>query len=675
MLKRAYATLTVRDVQDGPDQRTFEGIATTPSTDRMGDVVDPLGAKFKNPLPLLHQHDSEKPIGTVRFSKATKDGIEFVATIPKIAEPGPLQDRVNTAWGEIKAGLVRAVSIGFRVLENGMEALGNGGLRFTGIEIMELSTVTIPANAEATITNIKSFDVGAPDAPDVPRTLDLGLKAASGLLVVKALPGVSGLTPKPPARKGAAMPRTISELIEDFTKTVTTKDARRSEIAQKTGERGETMDAAEAEEFDTLTAEIDSAKVHLNRLRSLEVSQATTATPVLRQAPERTGELSGVAVLDHRVEPTVRAADRSAPGIRMARAARIIVLSRLSMESPTELARSFYPNDPAIVEVVRATVPGTITQSPTNAGALIGEAGAIVADFLEFLRPKTILGKFGTNGIPDLRRVPFYAALIGQTSGGQGYWVGEGHAKPLTSFDFTRKSLTPLKVANIAVLSEEIIRNANPNIEPIIRDALVAALSERLDIDFVDPAKAAVANISPASITNGVVPIPSTGADAASVRADIKAAITAYTLNNNTASGGVWIMPTNLAMSLGMMVNLLGQPEFPGITRQGGELAAFPIIPSDYVKPDTVVLANAPEIYLGDEGGFAVDMSREASLEMNDAPTSGIVAPTAATGAVVSLWQTNSVGLRAERTINWLKRRPEAVVVVSGVTWGDLPAP
>ena len=58
MLNRAYAMLDVRSVSDGEDARTFEGWATTPTTDRMGDVVDPLGAKFKNPLPLLHQHDS-----------------------------------------------------------------------------------------------------------------------------------------------------------------------------------------------------------------------------------------------------------------------------------------------------------------------------------------------------------------------------------------------------------------------------------------------------------------------------------------------------------------------------------------------------------------------------------------------------------------------------------------
>ena len=637
MLNRAYAMLDVRSISDGEDERTFTGIATTPSTDRMGDIVDPLGAKFKNPLPLLHQHDSERPIGQVRFSRATKDGIEFSATIPKISEPGPLKDRVDTAWGEIKAGLVRAVSIGFRVLKDGIESLGDGGLRFTRIEIMELSAVTIPANAEATITNIKTFDVGA--------------RAASGLPVVKSLTGVAVPPPKPLERKGAAMPRTISELIEDFTKTISTKDVRRNEIASSTGERGETMDAAEAEEFDTLTAEIEAAKSHLSRLRSLENSQVSTATAVSRSAPERVGDLTPVRT-EYRAEPTVRAAERSAPGIRMARVARCIVLARMTGESPIAFAREHYANDPAIVEVVRATVPGSITNNPSNAGALIGEAGAIVADFLEFLRPKTILGKFGQNGIPDLRRVPFYAALVGQTSGGQGYWVGEGKAKPLTHFDFERKSLTPLKVANIAVLSDEIIANANPNIEPIIRDALVAALSERLDIDFIDPAKAAVANISPASITNGVVPIPSLGVDAEAVRADIKAAITAYTANNNTASGGVWIMPTNLAMSLGMMVNLLGQPEFPGISRNGGELAGFGIIPSDFVPPSTLVLANAPEIYLGDEGGFAVDMSREASLEMSDAPTGSIKPGTSATGSPSSRSgrRTRSVSAPSERS-------------------------
>ena len=50
----------------------------------------------------------------------------------------------------------------------------------------------------------------------------------------------------------------------------------------------------------------------------------------------------------------------------------------------------------------------------------------------------------------------------------------------------------------------------------------LAAVIERADIDFVDPAKAAVANVSPASITNGIAGIPSSGNTAEDIRADIK---------------------------------------------------------------------------------------------------------------------------------------------------------
>lgn len=153
-MKRAYSFLTVKSVDD--DERVIEGVATTPSPDRMGDIVEPLGVKFKNPLPLLHQHRSDQPVGTVRFAKPTKDGINFRAQLPRIEEPGPLKDRVDTAWGEVKAGLVRAVSIGFRDLE--FSRMEDGGRRFIETEVLELSLVTIPANSDATIQVVKSID-------------------------------------------------------------------------------------------------------------------------------------------------------------------------------------------------------------------------------------------------------------------------------------------------------------------------------------------------------------------------------------------------------------------------------------------------------------------------------------------------------------------------------------
>ncbi len=178
MLQRAYSLLQIKAVED--DKRIITGVATSPSPDRQGDIVEPLGVKFSNPMPLLHQHDRNRPVGTVRFNKPTKEGITFEAKLPKIDEPGPLKDRVDTAWGEVKAGLVRAVSIGFRPLEYSL--MEDGGYRFMETEVLELSLVTIPAQADAKISVVKSIDTQQ--------------RAASGHkrrpIVLTPSPGVSG---------------------------------------------------------------------------------------------------------------------------------------------------------------------------------------------------------------------------------------------------------------------------------------------------------------------------------------------------------------------------------------------------------------------------------------------------------------------------------------------------
>lgn len=157
-MNRAYSVLTVKSVDDG--QRIISGMATTPTPDRTGDIVEPLGVEFKNPMPLLWQHQADKPVGMVKFGKPTKTGIPFEAKILDIPEPGALKDRLDEAWQSVKYKLVAAVSIGFRALEYAFIE-GTGGIRFEKSEVLELSLVTIPANAEAVITTIKSIDTEA----------------------------------------------------------------------------------------------------------------------------------------------------------------------------------------------------------------------------------------------------------------------------------------------------------------------------------------------------------------------------------------------------------------------------------------------------------------------------------------------------------------------------------
>jgi len=169
-MNRAYSIVEIKNLDN--KKRTFSGWATTPEVDRVQDTIDPLGARYAETIPLLHAHKHDQPIGSVRLKKPTKAGIEFDAEIPVIDEPGPLKDRVDTAWGEIVHGLVRAVSVGFRPLKYAYRE--DGGIDFQEIEIFELSSVAIPANASALITAVKSIDAqlraeaGVPD-PEVPQ--------------------------------------------------------------------------------------------------------------------------------------------------------------------------------------------------------------------------------------------------------------------------------------------------------------------------------------------------------------------------------------------------------------------------------------------------------------------------------------------------------------------------
>lgn len=157
-MERAYSVFEIKSFDDG--EGIVRGIASTPATDRVGDVVEPKGAQFKLPLPLLWQHNARAPIGTVTDARVTAKGIEVVAKVAR-----GVTDEIDNAWKLIKAGLVRGFSIGFRGLDK--EAIPNSyGIRFKSWEWLELSAVTIPANHEATILSVKQFD-RAPMGADV----------------------------------------------------------------------------------------------------------------------------------------------------------------------------------------------------------------------------------------------------------------------------------------------------------------------------------------------------------------------------------------------------------------------------------------------------------------------------------------------------------------------------
>lgn len=655
---RAYSLLTVKAVDD--DKRTITGIATTPETDRQDDIVEPKGAEFDLPIPLLWMHDSSQPIGKVTKAKVTAEGIEITAQIENVSEPGRLKDRLDEAWQSIKLGLVRGLSIGFKAIETA-QIEGTFGIRFIKWLWLELSAVTIPANADASITSIKSID--ADFLARVRADWENG-NDQPALASVVARKAITRVVTAQGGRRTMAK-QTIPERISGYEATRASKAAELQALQDKADDEGQTKDATAKEAFNNLFAEIeaiDSEIIDLRRMEKLNVQKAVVVNGNDAEAASRSRESI----------PRVQVMKRQLlPGMGFTRYVLALCRAKGNIMHAAELAKAneqWRAETPEVESVLKAAVAAGTTTGTTWAAPLV-EYQILTGEFIEYLRPLTIIGR-----IPGLTRVPFKVKIPRQTGASTVNWVGEGKVKPLSALAFDSVTLDFAKIAGIVVLTDELVRHSNPAAEALVRNDLARSIVEFMDLQFVDPTKAAT-DVSPASITNGVTATLPTGTTAAALRNDVATLMQTFLDSNQSPSSAVWIMTQGTAMKIGLMTNSLGNPDFPGIDVNGGTFMGLPVVASEGV-PATgnsptdgypIILCKASEILLADDGNVTIDASREASLQMDDAPDSP---PTASTN-MVSLFQHNMMAIRAEREINWKKRRTEAVAYISNAKYAD----
>jgi Phage capsid family./Caudovirus prohead protease. len=614
MLDRAYAVLDIKSFD--ADQRVIEGIASTPATDRRGDVMEPGGAQFTLPMPLLWQHQQAQPVGEVTAARVMPDGIHITAKFAQVTEPGTLKDRLDEAWQSVKSRLVRGLSVGWSPLE--AAPIKSGGLHIKRWVWAELSAVTIPMNVQATITNIKSA------------ALSHDQSGAADLPTVRV-------------RNTPPMNQTYAEQITQHEAKRAAVITSMQDLMAKSSDAGTTLSADETKVYDGHSAEVKSLDGHITRLREMEALNASAARPVV--VPQLQPQT-----------PVVQVKSLIPKGTAFIRMACAKLVCNGNLWEAAEYAKRWNDSTPEVALNLKAAIAAGTTTDATWAAPLINQN--IADDFLELLRPATILGK-----ISGLRQVPFNTKVPSQTAGGTYSWVGETKPKPVSKLAFSSEALTVSKAAGIIVLTEELVRLSNPSAEALVRKDMVAGIAQFLDQQFIDPAVAAVAGVNPASITNGAP----TAAATANPLADIMALI-GHFASNNIPVGGVNIIlsPTN-ALSLSFRTNLDGSPVFPGVGLEGGTYKGLNFITS--MAAQALVIALQPELILyADDGGVTIDASREASIQMDSAPMS----PADATTVLVSLWQNNCVGLRAERFVNWKRANANAVKYLTAAAY---PAP
>lgn len=470
--------------------------------------------------------------------------------------------------------------------------------------------------------------------------------------------------------------KTLQDQIRDLENTRSAKAARLNEITQKSIDEERSMDETEAEEFDNLSADVDQVDKDLVRLRKLESMQVSKATKVTTDGTKESEASQG------RATPHVVQMERKRePGLNFARFAGCIAAGKGSTSDALTFAKGRFKDDAMLHKSLElygqmgsdrfakaAVDVGTSTDS--DFASPLVYATQMANEFIEYLRPQTIIGR-----VPGLRQVPFNIRVPRQSGGGTSNWVGENKPKPLTQQAFDAVTLGYTKNAVISVITEELARFSSPSAELLIRNDLASAVIEGVDADFVDPDNAGSANVKPASITYGVTPVVANGGTSeANIRSDVNAILGEFITNNRGPQLGVWIMPTIVAMRLSTLVTSLGVPAFPGISAQGGTFFGQPVVTSQSngllngsANGKIVLLVNAPEILLADDGQVAIDISREASVQMDSEPTD----PTADSTVLISLWQRNLIGIKAERFVNWTKARSTSVSWINSVNWGE----
>lgn len=328
------------------------------------------------------------------------------------------------------------------------------------------------------------------------------------------------------------------------------------------------------------------------------------------------------------------------PGIQFLRS--VIARAASPGADGVELARSRY-GDRAASLTKAAVAAGSINSG--GWGAILSTPEA--AEFFTAVKQASLIGKLG------LREVPLNVRLISVATGFSAFWVSAGAPKPLSKAAIAGSSLPPRKVAGLFVGTQELFRHSSPLAEQLLRDDLVRVIAEELDRAFIDPTSAAIVEERPASITNAVTAIPSSG----SPNVDIAALLEDFEGDLLSAS---FISDPVTASQIALSRDSTGAFLFPDVGVRGGVLLGLPFVVTRASPRTTsggvLALVDGSGIAIGSEG-VRVATSGEAALAMRDDPS--------APSEMVSVWQCDAVAILAEVAANWEIQRPGSVSVVT----------
>ena len=257
--------------------------------------------------------------------------------------------------------------------------------------------------------------------------------------------------------------------------------------------------------------------------------------------------------------------------------------------------------------------------------------------------------------------------VTGRLSAG---WVSEGGQKPASSGTMSLKTISPEKIAAIAVVSAEVVR-ANPGgymnqIRPQIAEAFALAFDRAA---LRDEGPDGTAGAGPFATNIGQTTKAVEIGTGTTIHNDFVAALSLLVADGKKLTG--WALDDRLEPTILDELDGNNRPlytELPtddisAAVARPGRLLARPSYMGEGVGADTPGAATTYHVgYAGDwreaawgvVGGISYDVSTEATVTIN--------------GALVSLWENNLVAVRAEAEYGFLVNDVDAFVELTETT-------
>lgn len=226
--------------------------------------------------------------------------------------------------------------------------------------------------------------------------------------------------------------------------------------AARDGDRD--MTEVEKTAFDELKAEVDGLDDQIARAEQVAALKATTAQPVAPAAPGARAPAAPKAQ-----EPK---------GAAFARIVRSLAAERGNPRAAAQFASEQFGDE----RIAKALAAG------------VGSAGGFMvpeeysADIIELLRPASVVMSLQPTVMPMPRGTLSVPRLA---TGSSASYIGENTNAPKTEPTFGQLNLTARKLAALVPISNDLIRFSSPAADVVVRDDLVSAMSQAMDLSFI----------------------------------------------------------------------------------------------------------------------------------------------------------------------------------------------